>query len=93
MAAVLYRVLTTKNVRTRADKFLSPKLPRVRQSVAKLPRRMKIPKGLRRQAEELFRDLFGPSPRGTTWSALAERYPERFRDYLDQAQEDEDEEF
>ncbi len=94
MASVVYRLLVQKNLRTKADRFINPRLPtapKLRPSLARLPRRWKIPKGVRRQAESVFRDLFGPSPRGTTWAQLAERYPERFRDYLDQAQEEADE--
>jgi hypothetical protein len=64
----------------------------LRASLRKVKKRWNIPGRMRDQVEELFRDLFGGSPRGTTWSALAERYPERFKDYVDQAQEAAEEE-
>lgn len=62
-----------------------------RDSLRKVRIKWRIPKGIRDDVEAVFRDLFGKSPRGTTWSALAERYPERFRDYVDRAQEDQEE--
>jgi hypothetical protein len=62
---------------------------RLSKSVRKAPIRWRIPANLRRRYDSFFTDIFGKSPRGTTWSALAERYPERFRDYIDQMTEEE----
>lgn len=64
---------------------------RLRSSLRKIKKRWHIPNRIRDRVEETFTDLFGKSPRGTTWSALAERYPERFKEYIDQAEEEADE--
>lgn len=58
----------------------------LRASLRKVKKRWNIPGRIRDQVEEIFIDLFGQSPRGTSWSALAERYPERFKEYIDEAQ-------
>jgi len=60
------------------------------RSVKRAPVRWKIPRNKRESIEAIFRDQFGAAPRGTSWSLLAERYPERFRDYLDAGLEQEE---
>lgn len=61
---------------------------KLRSSLRRVKKRWHIPNRIRDRVEEVFEDLFGKSPRGTTWSALAERYPERFKEYVDQAEEE-----
>lgn len=61
---------------------------KLRSSLRKIKKRWNIPDRIRDRVETVFNDLFGKSPRGTTWSALAERYPERFQDYINQAEDD-----
>ena len=34
--------------------------------------------------ESFFRDQFGPPPSGQEWHSIAEKYPERFADYVDE---------
>lgn len=93
-AALLRAVLTSPGLgrkvisSARADLAKATGQKAFRDSLRKVRIKWRIPKGIRDDVEAVFRDLFGKSPRGTTWSALAERYPERFRDYVDRAQED-----
>jgi len=77
----------SKRAKRGAAKRKQNKLAR---SVKRAPVRWKIPKGQRDTIESIFRDQFGAAPRGTTWSLLAERYPERFRDYLEAGLEQEE---
>lgn len=85
------RLASQKNIAKKLVKRASGEKA-FRSSLRRVKVRWRIPGRIRDQVEELFTDLFGKSPRGTTWSALAERYPERFKDYVDQAEEQESDE-
>lgn len=59
---------------------------KVRPSLLNKAVKFVIPKGQRRATESYLRELFGSAPRGATWVHLAERYPERFADYVEDAE-------
>jgi hypothetical protein len=71
-----------------ARKALRPKPKPKRAEPGRAPVRQRIPRRQRRHVERIFTDLFGRSPSGKSWSFLVERYPERFRDYLEQGLEE-----
>jgi hypothetical protein len=95
MARIL-RTLVKKSAKSKAKKKASRKAAkrtggqRMRASIRRAPVRWRIPPSKRRQYESIFLDQFGKKPKGvTSWTTLAERYPERFRDYVTQAEAEE----
>ena len=72
--------------RALAKKKASNKLA---NSLRRAPVRWRIPPSKRGLYEAAFNDLFGAPPRGAkSWSSIAERYPERFREYAEAAEAD-----
>lgn len=84
-ARLLLKELEKKAAKKAVKKYETRRLS---QSLRRAPVRWKIPPGKRRLYESIFEDNFGPKPRGVaSWNSLAERYPERFRDYVNDAEE------
>jgi hypothetical protein len=92
MAGVVFRVLQSRGARVKGSQYVrsKPKAARERESIRKLPVRWNIPKSARRRVEQVFVEQFGKHPKGTTWTSLAMRYPERFQEYFEAAMEDQE---
>lgn len=91
-ARIAKQLLRTPKIGVKKLRIKTPRPDKkLRSSLRRVKKRWNIPGRIREKVEGVFEDLFGPSPRGTTWAALAERYPERFRDYIDQANEAQEE--
>jgi hypothetical protein len=88
--AKVARALLKKKAAKKAAKK-RPGGTRLKASLRRAPVRWRIPPSRRRAYEQIFEDQFGPKPSGVpSWSTLAERYPERFRDYVADAEGDDE---
>lgn len=92
MAGAIFKVLQSRGTRVKGDMYVraKPRAARERPSIERLPVRWNIPKKHRRKVEQIFVEQFGKHPKGTTWTSLAMRYPERFQEYFESAMSDEE---